>query len=495
MKYSMIIVDDEKIIREGIKRFIEKKCDFFSVVRLFEDGKDAIEYLRENHVDLVLTDIRMPEVSGLELAQYIHQNAHNTETIILSGYKEFEYAQQAIENAVSYYLLKPVVNEEMLKTLDAIRHKLDEKNKNEKRLLQYDEFLEEIQSQFFVDLIFGGSKFSDDIEQMWEKLYLDFDAEDVYCAIIHINWPEDFIKNSLKYGQNGANTAINNFFTHSGNKCYNTFLGDGRYLILFDADELQDALQNLREWAREIFGVDILVEAEYLCRGILKLSEYCQFMMNQAAGIEKNTVITGRYMLLNTYINLKMYNEATELFCDLMHVGYGDQSAQGLKNQAIEILMFVAEDADKNGVIIDVSKYINLINEGQQSLKDIFEAVLADIEKVSCDDNILIRKIKNYVQENYAKDITLEMVGKNVNLNPVYMSRFFKEHTGVTFSDFLLSTRMTKSIQLLKSNKYKVYEIAGMVGYRSYKYFSKQFKAYTGYTPKSYCSAVWNSNI
>ena len=153
MTYTMIVVDDEEIIRNGLSKFIEMSSSKFRVVGTFEDGKDAINFLKRHPVDLIFTDVKMTEVSGLALADYICQNCPGTETVILSGYKEFEYVQQAMESKVRFYLLKPIKNREIISVLEKLGDELDKRRQSDAKLLEYDEMLSTFRSQFFSDII------------------------------------------------------------------------------------------------------------------------------------------------------------------------------------------------------------------------------------------------------------------------------------------------------------------------------------------------------
>ena len=125
--YKLVVVDDEKAIRKGICKYIDWESMGFEVVADFEDGKETIDYIKNNEVDVVLTDIEMAEVSGLELARYIHENNLLLKTVIISGYKEFEYARKAVEYGVEHYLLKPVRLEEVSQVFAKIKNELDER--------------------------------------------------------------------------------------------------------------------------------------------------------------------------------------------------------------------------------------------------------------------------------------------------------------------------------------------------------------------------------
>ena len=160
--YRLVVVDDEQAIRRGMCNYIDWNAMDFEVVADFEDGKETIEYLNEHPVDVVLTDIEMAEVSGLELAKYIWQNKLPVKVVILSGYKEFEYARKAIEYNVEHYLLKPIRMDEMQNVFGKIKTELAEQKqlseKEQEKAKDFKELLPELQEQFWVSLLVGGHR-------------------------------------------------------------------------------------------------------------------------------------------------------------------------------------------------------------------------------------------------------------------------------------------------------------------------------------------------
>jgi len=250
--YSLVIIDDEEVIRNGISRFGNWESLGFSVRATFEDGKEALEYLLENNIDAILTDIRMVEVSGLDLVERLSELKPGIYVVIMSGYQEFEYARRALQSRVYDYLLKPIEMETLYQTFSSLHTQIREDRKS---------------------MI---SRISPQVEQ---------------CG-------------------------------PTGDK--------------------------------------------------------------------------GNYT------------------------------------------------------------------------------------------RTIIEKTKIFVEEHYNEDISLKEVSQNVGLSSVYFCRLYKDLTGINFLNQLTNLRMKKAEELLKSRKYKIYEISKLVGYGNAKYFSRVFKRYTGITPSEY---------
>lgn len=125
MKYSVLVVDDESLIAENIAKSIERMNSSFQIAAVCTNGMEAIDFIKNNDINVVFTDIRMPEMDGLELAEYISEHNPYIECIIVSGYSDFEYAKAAINYNVKNYLLKPVNKEELSKCLSDIERHLN----------------------------------------------------------------------------------------------------------------------------------------------------------------------------------------------------------------------------------------------------------------------------------------------------------------------------------------------------------------------------------
>lgn len=146
--YNAIVVDDESIIRNGVSSFVNKCDTGFRVVNTFKDGSEAIEFLEENDVDLVISDVKMSNISGLGLAQYIYENKPYIMVIILSGFAEFEYAKTAIKYNVKEYITKPTNFKELKNLLLKLSAELDSKKNTRLNLSDIDKFLDNIKQLY-----------------------------------------------------------------------------------------------------------------------------------------------------------------------------------------------------------------------------------------------------------------------------------------------------------------------------------------------------------
>ncbi|MDF2925090.1 MAG: hypothetical protein K0R57_4004 [Paenibacillaceae bacterium] len=301
MAYRVLIVDDDKAIREGLSEVIEWQEYGFEVADKLKDGEEAIAYLSSHHADVVLADIMMTFVSGLGLARFIYERGLDCKVVLISGHQEFEWAKEALRYQVFDYLLKPTDLDEVYHVLGRLKSQLDREREQKD----------------------GGDR-----KREREQEHGQEDETGKDCNKIRVT---------------GSETGRN--------------------------------------------------------RG-------------QAEGRA----------------------QAVGLKSELPHET-GNNPAER-----------VPEEAERR----------------------------------------VITLAKQHIQEHLIEDLTLQQVAELIYLNPVYFSRLFKQETGVTFSDYLISCRMEKAAELLKNSHLKIYSIAQSVGYKDIRHFYKVFKKHTGHTPTEY---------
>lgn len=247
--YPLIIVDDEEITRIAVSGYVQKKHPAFQVTGLFSNGADALKFLRENPVSLVITDIRMPRMDGLELAQHIYESYPGILVIIISGYSEFEYARKAIRYGVVNYLLKPLDFQELSQNLDGAQKHLDSLQ------LETDVNEEEVQL-FFIDLIGGMLKDPAETARRFSLLPLEGETSDYKGCLVTLTLEKNDTLTQWKYGkeklaialQNGLRMLLSDYHVYhlfrSGMRYYFIILST-RQIPILSPDELSCAIFHL----------------------------------------------------------------------------------------------------------------------------------------------------------------------------------------------------------------------------------------------------------
>lgn len=524
MAYKLVIVDDEQTIREGLKNYVDWMSFDFQVVASFEDGKETIDYLQGHDVDVVLTDIKMIEVSGLELAEYIHKHLPQVKVVIISGHKEFGFAKQAMAFGVVDYILKPVRIPEISRVFENISTKLTLEKRETELQLQKDKQLDEIfdlmKEQFFRDLIMGALIDPKEIDQRLKLL--DFDIELHKCPFslidIKLNNYDDYMKNSWNYGVDRLDNALRNILAGESDqtKFFSLVTTPGAFKIIAIGNHLASIqsmeedvhlyVNTIKDNISSIFNMTleiISIEAYSTIYDLTKSTETMPIttiglsnddgdierILNDTILIEqrklfKASILSGDrsavFSLLNTMIDrLKLYptslihNFIINLFMDLF---------SSLSSIDISIQKVRQEQFDYSKLVQTLS-----IEDIKQWARNMCVLIIEELSPDTENSNkLLIRKALHYIKERFNEDLSLDEVASHVYLNPAYFSRLFKQETGENFSNYLIKLRMMEAIDIMKRFNYKVSEICLMVGYKNSKYFSRVFKNYTGSTPSQY---------
>lgn len=247
--YSIIIVDDAQIIRSALHNYIKKMHKDFRIAGVFSNGAEAVSFLREHPVNIVITDIVMPEMDGLALSEYIYRNFPGIITILISSYSEFEYARKAISYGVSTYLLKPLDFAELSQNLLDLKQKLD-------TLHNSIHFQEEDIQIFFTDLICGRLTSLDELEQRFSSLTMSGKLSEYKGCLLTLNLDKKNVLLQWQYGLETLTNALLNGIRMSVTacQCYYLFQSGARYFFLllnrqeipaFSLDAIENVFQEL----------------------------------------------------------------------------------------------------------------------------------------------------------------------------------------------------------------------------------------------------------
>lgn len=520
--YRLVVVDDEQAIRRGMCNYIDWNAMDFEVVADFEDGKETIEYLNEHPVDVVLTDIEMAEVSGLELAKYIWQNKLPVKVVILSGYKEFEYARKAIEYNVEHYLLKPIRMDEMQNVFGKIKTELDEQKqlseKEQEKAKDFKELLPELQEQFWVSLLVGGLRQKENIIKKKEILALNFNVS-APCAIVNVSMEMSEDTSQMYYQQrNNRYNLLNNIFgmENGGLNYHPVYLSAESLKVIVTSEQemeqavfeekLQNELEKKKAEVSLLLTVDIETKIDEIYPSISDLAERkftMQMHVQERDGKRIRLVqedaerLQQKYRLLMEIINDGDF-EALENLVENLFFEFRKFPQEELKQLIIDMFSMLSHKFMKMSMemwqdVKDHMDYQRIMEaEDRKALKAVCLEMLGKINEIMEDyqnqvSRNVIDKAAQYMKEHYSEDLSLEMLADQYYLNPTYFSRMFRKYKGVTFTDYLIELRMRKAQELLLQGKYKIYEVSQMVGYKSDKYFYRVFKQYTNQSPTEFC--------
>lgn len=490
MRYKLIIVDDEKAMLNSLNNIFDWNDMGFELCGMFCNGKQAAEYISAHPVDVVLTDITMPLMNGLELAKWLHETAPHIKTILISGYQDFEFARQAIQYNVVHYLLKPTRYQEVLETFAAVRRQLDQEKKN------IGELIPMVARQFFFDLTAGVIQNRETIDSYLELLGLEQEMREHLCCFVLLKLEayEDYMQRQWKHELEGFFNAMQQLLAcrYESIRFY-LFHQDEAYLKLVGIctedmeqtafyKEAENYFGKKKQEMSELMHVTFRVEQLEVYDTLLALGQEIQ-----QKAIGNGDVQEGYRNLLLHYIqsgNLEAVGVLLRQYFD----SFG-QDVEKAKQMSLSVLGEVEEEGSF-GQLLDSCSTIEELRKASYS---VFAELMSKEENhADASKKHLIHKAKEFIAAHCCEAISLEMVANNIYVSPVYLSRLFKEQTNQNFSDYVTQLRMQQAMELLKNPALKVYEVSEKVGYRSLKYFYKIFKQYIGVTPTEYRNRLNN---
>lgn len=434
---KVVIIDDEPLISDKLKRIMETGLRGMHTVCAFTDAQTALDYIEQEKPGVILTDIRMPGITGIDLAKQINQMDYGAKIVFLTGYAEFEYARYGIEYKVFDYLLKPVDEQEAIKCLNrAISAFHAEQKHTEMYQIFQDYFVknqELIRQQFVEKLFFQPVIFSEkQMELQKQKLRIAINGYRVVAVTYDRNrMPLEVLK-CLEYGKDTGCTQLLSYQDLPMEYKENDF---------FDVTEaITELIRYLRSGNKK------------------KIFEQMQKIINET---EKET---------EKYFNNIMELIGANIFLFLSGIPLDKES----KNKITESFEQQIHVQSERKTKADYMKYwLEYIADNIQSMHN-------------NDQNQLIQQIYKYLNDNFSQPIGLTNVSEHVNRNPSYISRFIKQATGRKFSEILAELRLEKAKKLLRSSNLKITQIAEQVGYPNLQYFTRVFTGQMNMTPAEY---------
>lgn len=497
--FHIIIVDDESTIRNGIAAYVKSAYPTLSVDAVFEDGSDAIAYLANHHADIVITDVRMSIKSGIDVAAYIFANTPQTRVLFLSAYREFEYARQAMKYNVQYYIAKPVKLQELNDALTDLISQLElEKQKSdtlaeEKEQLSY--LLQTVKRDLYADILLGILNTEAEIVQRAEKYAIhDSFLEHTQCAVASIQITNH---SAWRYGHDELYTYLLNLLRDVTGICAAIPLKQENFEIVFigefngfaSTEDLKNSLTKdlayLCQTTEQMLSMACRYSVTFCGQSIFDLCGYRvpndREALDSSLLEEKCKEFLGK-VLSRDKTGAEDIADALLLYTQSVSAKEGQELLEHFFSKIISMLPSENLSADGlNPIPFKQGKPLEAWLK--ETIALIFSAT--GESDVTMEDRAIIRA-KEYIAKHMANDIGLEDVARFVYLSPVYFSRFFKQHTGKNMTEYLTQLRMNHAMELLKSHRYKIYEISAQCGYNSSKYFAKIFKQYTGCTPSEY---------
>ena len=528
---KVFLCEDEFVVREGIKNNIDWAGNGYEFVGEASDGELALPLIRKLEPDIVITDIKMPFMDGLELSRIIRKELPFAEIVILSGYEEFDYAKQAISIGVAQYLTKPISGDDLLRELDTLRDKIIKSK--EERILK-EQFKKEMEendrrekSDLFRYLVSGNcpvtellqraEKLGIDLSAMWYNIILLFTKSEHHEL-------EEYSKSSVTIDE-----YLNEIALEMDCIVFDRDLEGKAILIMGDSEEeLSKRQSTLIEKFEAIFKDYSHVR---FCGGIGKavnrLSRLNESYEDAGCAMANRFFVPDSgFFTANREISAKSASE--EKFdmstIDAKRIDKSNVQKFLKLGNLDEIPFYVGEFVKSVGedafnsyifrqyiamdVFFAVSGFLEEISGGKQSgevtevskdalgnVSSVTEYITGIIEKaIRFRDSVSTNRYKDivdsavkYIEENYDdEELSLNQLASHVNVSPNHLSTIFSQQTGKTFIKYLTEYRMDKAKEMLRCTSKRSSEISEAVGYKDPHYFSYMFKKTVGMTPTNY---------
>ena len=540
--YRLMVVEDEDMIRRGIVNSVPWESLGFIVVAESSNGKAALEQLEKIQVDVLLTDIKMPVMGGTELSKIVRQRYPNIEIIILSGFAEFEYARQAISFRTFEYLLKPVNKKKLLEAFTALKESMDQKREIQEELYYSNIYLnagyETLRNEFLQSMLGGDVSLFHDFEDKTAALELDFTGHYFAAATIKFDRKSIFEELEAVWGTDkrlltfAYRNIINEELSNIDHVYYIVEDYDAiNFVFCFPSKESQEALmipclESIGESIHNCLfrnltvpytiGIGLSYPSIYhIAKSFSQAKKSIQnnfylgghrvqvYQDNHESRYEQNYIRFYPEEMEHVAVAISNGNyEDTKKYLVAMFRAFSEQNLlpEIVKNYCIALkLMVQSKSANSYGAAkeIEGDEFNEFVKEAL-TVKDLetyivnvmvalAKAIDETIDPLEIkEQRMIIDKAKAYIKEYLSEKITLKMISEHVYLSETYFSFLFKKITGITYIDYIQKLRMQEAKKLLVETSYKVYQIAEMIGYSDYKYFSMQFKKYVSLTPKEY---------
>jgi len=519
MAYSILIVDDEAVIREGLKQVVSWQSLGYTIADAVASGEEALRFLERTAVDVVLADIRMPRVSGIELARLIKLNYPETRVVILSGYDNFSYAQNAIRYGVYHYLLKPCAEEEIVEVFTHLRDELEKIQTKKASLQKIQKIM--IQEELS-NLIAGKMQIKEAREVLsWKQqnkqravamlLLQLLPAEQLFKAVINTDidstsYPryevfdsyldlEDLVVLKLQNqrylciascerakAEKKISALFQSLKAHTNQEINVALMGIG--CTVDNLDSWPD--EQLSSWlsqADALFwnaSLGELITREY--RNLLSDSQYITLPDPVQLGKEmcihkKQGSIQEKEQLFET-LEKKNYSSAMSYLMEYMNALKTSVLACGASFDSI------------SQYFDSVLPFIEYCLTARRTQYLAIKLGLLSCQKIeSHKSNCYSKSIRDALQridQGFQNVIVLDELARELGLTATYLSKLFKREVGVNFKEYLLEKQITEAKRLLRTTNAKIYEVAAAVGFNDQHYFSDVFKRCTSLTPLEY---------
>lgn len=498
---KMILADDEPIITRGIRKLVDWNSLGILVVGEFQDGKEALDGILTLKPDIALLDIYMPKMNGTEILRELRAIGSRTQVIFISGFQDFQYAKDALRYGAADYLLKPVIKDELIASIErccaAFREEWnDVRQQEENSDLQdapYDRLIQVEESTYIpvlLEILWDGK------ENRQEQKLIRFSVislveqylEETDRGIVFVK-NQKLVMVLKEMDRQAARETMFELFQYVKKE-------NGHRIGAVVGDVVESMSQIPEGYARclekmgyfffeDQIGVPILMAGEPVFLHLVTEEAFdeCRrqvletVISQDADGYEK---WSGRFFRNLCIRSEGKKEDACFHFCTAVQAMEERFKGMGLQGAEMDVKEILEQGRSAANFRQMTERYRQILERYRAQVRD----------SVVANDKKDILYAKKYMEEHYSENLTLEVLAQEIHMNPYYFSSFFKKNSGENFKDYLNKVRMRHAMNLLVSTDLKTYEIADRVGFRDARSFSELFQRMYGETPASYRKRV-----
>ena len=517
---KVMIVDDRPIFREYLRKNIDWEKYGLNVCNEARNGLEALEKVKESPPDILLTDINMPLMDGLELSEKLLEEYPDMGVVLITAHSEFEYARKALTIGVCDYIVKPFEKEELILTLLKVKDNINKAYEEEAQRENKERKLLEL---FLQQLIYRENiRKDEEIKEGLSKLGIAFDLGNFALCVIEINKSEELKGDNHVWKNTIINLTQQRFESKSDIFVFSDY--EGRIIILSKTDEgvrevfSEDELGKLMKLINKHLEFDITIgigrvhsglegiRKSYM-EGISSIRYSFEVGTNKIIHYNRISNRSKKYVFYSAETNeliLKyLMNGDLRAIKDILSLSYGKLKRENVAYEFTDMIYkgllsllfsYIYQSRREINDVLGDRDYV-LEKTREKNLDNQFE-ILVEFYKRTIEfykkfENTRSYKLtegaKKYIKENYSrKNLIVKDVSKSQYINETYLRCIFKKETAMTVNEYITKIRLDKVKEMLRNTEYKLSHIAEMVGYNDASYLSKIFKKNIGISPSKY---------
>jgi two-component system response regulator YesN len=509
--YKLLIVDDEVIERQAMRHMLMHSIEDAEIVGEAVNGKEAVRLADELVPDIILMDIKMPGMDGVEAVKIIRKSHPRMKFIMVSAFDTFEYARKVMHEGVKEYLLKPSKKDEILETVQRVIEEVASERKEEQhqQLLEgkLDRALSFIRSEWVTSLLLDHIQETEAAE--WRD-FLDLDEGAVYAVVCRLLFSESEhpIKTKKQYY-----ALLKEAFNEHVNCLVGPMAGGQIPIFIIEGAQHQSARAEAVGMAKDVLRVfdqaksragirigigtpvnhvnDFIRSYEEALAALEQTNEHVRYMIYHPSLIHEIEAKTREKQLLEA---------VKEGDVDGVHAAFEhyvrqlEGDSETVREKLENLIWVVTKIGEEMGFSLQIPVSFPKDADDHQLLEVTRVRLIHAVEEIhnwqSDEVHGLLQEARHYIDDHYNEEVSLEDVAAHVDLSPYYFSKLFKEQNGTSFIDYLTGIRIRQGKELLKETRLSLKEICFKVGYHDPNYFSRVFKKNTGRTPSEYRASV-----